>query len=146
LPYPASSEHPRSPARATMADGRRSSTTTTVPVPDIAKRLTIKIGKNAGKSPSVAFLYRALAEAEQTAADDGLPIRPKPVRIRHPDDPLTPRVRDERPGSRSMPNGWHGGCEARSGGPDEYVDERRPCSLHRFDGDRTMELPVQSIT
>ncbi|MFF3850575.1 hypothetical protein [Streptomyces sp. NPDC002328] len=32
-----------------------------VPVPDIAKRLTIKTGKNAGKSPSVASLYRALA-------------------------------------------------------------------------------------
>lgn len=61
-----------------------------VPVPDIAKKPTIKTGKNAGKSPSVASLYRALAEAEQTAADDGLPIRPKPVRIRHPDDLLTP--------------------------------------------------------
>jgi hypothetical protein len=36
-----------------------------VPVPDIAKKLTIKTGKNAGTSPSVASLYRALAEAEQ---------------------------------------------------------------------------------
>jgi hypothetical protein len=44
----------------------------------------------AGKSPSVASLYRALAEVEQAAADDGLPIRPKQVRIRRPDDPLTP--------------------------------------------------------
>jgi DNA invertase Pin-like site-specific DNA recombinase len=61
-----------------------------VPVPDIAKKLTIKSGKNAGKSPSVASLYRALAEAEQAAADDGLPIRPRAARIRHPDDPLTP--------------------------------------------------------
>jgi DNA invertase Pin-like site-specific DNA recombinase len=61
-----------------------------VPVPDIAKKLTIKSGKNAGKSPSVASLYRALAEAEQTAADDSLPIRPRPARILHPDDPLTP--------------------------------------------------------
>ena len=34
-----------------------------VPVPDIAKKLTIKTGKNAGKSPSVASLYRAFAEA-----------------------------------------------------------------------------------
>lgn len=67
-----------------------------VPVPDIAKKLTIKTGKNAGKSPSVASLYRALAEAEQAAADDGLPIRPKPVRIRHPDDPLTPEEADLR--------------------------------------------------
>jgi DNA invertase Pin-like site-specific DNA recombinase len=67
-----------------------------VPVPEIAKKLTIKTGKNAGKSPSVASLYRALAEAEQAAADDGLPIRPKPVRIRHPDDPLTPEEADLR--------------------------------------------------
>ncbi|WSJ93934.1 recombinase family protein [Streptomyces sp. NBC_01320] len=36
-----------------------------VPVPDIAKKLTIKTGKNAGTSPSVASLYRALAQAEQ---------------------------------------------------------------------------------
>ncbi len=33
-----------------------------VPVPEIAKKLTIKAGKNAGKNPSVASLYRALAE------------------------------------------------------------------------------------
>ncbi|WP_434600112.1 recombinase family protein [Streptomyces sp. A5-4] len=35
------------------------------PVPEIAKKLTIKTGKNAGKHPSVASLYRALAEAEE---------------------------------------------------------------------------------
>ncbi|MEU0436376.1 recombinase family protein [Streptomyces sp. NPDC006290] len=29
-----------------------------VPVPEIAKKLTIKVGKNAGKSPSVTSLYR----------------------------------------------------------------------------------------
>ncbi|MFB7167442.1 hypothetical protein [Streptomyces sp. NPDC056242] len=34
-----------------------------VPVPDIAKKLTVKAGKSAGKSPSVASLHRALAEA-----------------------------------------------------------------------------------
>jgi DNA invertase Pin-like site-specific DNA recombinase len=56
-----------------------------VPVPDIAKKLTIK---NAGKSPSVASLYRALAEAEAIAVNDGLPLRPKPVRIRRPGEPL----------------------------------------------------------
>ncbi|WP_167161581.1 recombinase family protein [Streptomyces sp. MBT27] len=60
-----------------------------VPVPDIAKKLTIKVGKNAGKSPSVASLYRALAEAEAAAVDDGLPLPPKPVRIRQPGEPLT---------------------------------------------------------
>jgi hypothetical protein len=42
----------------------------------------------AGPIP-VASLYRAFAEVEQAAADDGLPIRPKQVRTRRPDDPLT---------------------------------------------------------
>ncbi|MEV8336566.1 hypothetical protein [Streptomyces niveus] len=60
-----------------------------VAVPDIVKKLTIKTGKNAGKSPSVASLYRALAEAEAAAVDDRLPMRPKPVRIRQPGDPHT---------------------------------------------------------
>ncbi|MFE0062660.1 recombinase family protein [Streptomyces sp. NPDC059003] len=36
-----------------------------VPVPEIAKKLTIKTGKNKDKHPSVASLYRAFAEAEQ---------------------------------------------------------------------------------
>jgi hypothetical protein len=39
-----------------------------VPVPDIAAKLTITTGKNAGKRPSVASLYRALADADQHAA------------------------------------------------------------------------------
>lgn len=39
-----------------------------VAVPQIARKLTIKTGKNAGKSPSVASLYRALAEAEEQNA------------------------------------------------------------------------------
>ncbi|MFB7175910.1 SpoIIE family protein phosphatase [Streptomyces sp. NPDC056254] len=51
-----------------------------VPVPDIAKKLTIKVGKNAGKHPSFASLYRALAEAEAAAVYDGMPLRPKPAR------------------------------------------------------------------
>ncbi|MGW1376918.1 recombinase family protein [Streptomyces sp. NPDC002446] len=34
------------------------------PVPEIAKKLTIKTGKNAGRNPSVASLYRALAEVD----------------------------------------------------------------------------------
>ncbi|MFE2971593.1 hypothetical protein ACFXKC_50055 [Streptomyces sp. NPDC059340] len=41
---------------------------TDVPVPEIAKKLVIKTGKNAGKNPSVTSLYRALAEAEGTDA------------------------------------------------------------------------------
>jgi hypothetical protein len=32
------------------------------PMPDIVKKLTIKTGKNAGQHPSVASLYRALAD------------------------------------------------------------------------------------
>jgi DNA invertase Pin-like site-specific DNA recombinase len=65
-----------------------------VPVPEITKKLVIKTGKNAGKNPSVASLYRALAETEDAAVDDGLPHRPKPVRIRRPEDPLTPEEID----------------------------------------------------
>jgi DNA invertase Pin-like site-specific DNA recombinase len=34
------------------------------PMPDIARKLVIKTGKNAGKHPSVASLYRALAETD----------------------------------------------------------------------------------
>ncbi|MFI5642884.1 recombinase family protein [Streptomyces goshikiensis] len=60
-----------------------------VPVPDIAQKLTIKTGKTPGKHPSPALLYRALAEAETAAVDDGLPIRPTPVRLRRPGEPLT---------------------------------------------------------
>lgn len=51
--------------------------------------MTIKVGKNAGRFPSVASLYRALAEAEAAATDNDLPLKPKPVRIRRPEDPLT---------------------------------------------------------
>ncbi|MFG2918551.1 recombinase family protein [Kitasatospora sp. NPDC048298] len=70
-----------------------------VPVPEIAKKLEIKTGKNAGKHPSVASVYRALAEAEEAAADtpaDDLPRRPKPARILGPEDPLTPEEIDLR--------------------------------------------------
>ena len=56
-----------------------------VPGPEIAKKLTIKTGKNAGRSPSVASLYRALAEAEeqnaQAEAEIAGPRRPVPARI-----------------------------------------------------------------
>lgn len=48
------------------------------PVPVIAKKLTIKVGKNSGKTPSVASLYRALAEAEATAVDDNRLPSPAP--------------------------------------------------------------------
>lgn len=55
-----------------------------VPVPEIAGKLTIKTGKKAGKHPSVASLYRALAEADEAGpSDDAQIIGPRhPVRAR----------------------------------------------------------------
>ncbi|MFJ6351001.1 hypothetical protein ACIQKB_16195 [Streptomyces sp. NPDC092046] len=75
-----------------------------IPVPEIAKKLTIKTGESAGKSPSVASLYRTLEEAEEAAADDGLPLRPKPVRIRRPEDSLTPEEIDLRERLQAQPH------------------------------------------
>ncbi|MBI0377287.1 recombinase family protein [Streptomyces albiflaviniger] len=60
-----------------------------VPVPEIAKKLTIKTGKNAGRHPSIASLYRALAEAEENEA----PARPLPS---GPGGPHRPRQRHHR--------------------------------------------------
>ena len=70
-----------------------------MPVPDIAKKLTIKTGKNRGSPPSVASLYRAFAEAEaEQSAADALPLRPKPARILLDDDPaLCERSQDQIP-------------------------------------------------
>ncbi|MCQ4083920.1 hypothetical protein NGB36_25855 [Streptomyces sp. RB6PN25] len=63
-----------------------------VPVPEIAQKLVIKEGKNAGKHPSVASVYRALVEAEEAAAaaeaETDLPLRPTPVRLHRPDEPF----------------------------------------------------------
>ncbi|MGV9249809.1 recombinase family protein, partial [Streptomyces sp. NPDC003710] len=75
-----------------------------IPVPDIAKKLTIKTGKSSGKSPSVASLYRALAEAENATAEDDLPLKPKPARIRRPKDPLTPEEIDLRQRLQAQPH------------------------------------------
>lgn len=51
-------------------------------------------GKNKGKPPSVASLYRAFAEAEaaaeQAAANDRVTLRPKPAPIRQRSEPETP--------------------------------------------------------
>ncbi|MET8270123.1 hypothetical protein [Streptomyces sp. NPDC005096] len=66
-----------------------------VPVPEIAKKLVIRTGKNAGKNPSVASLHRALAEAED-AADDGLPLRPAQARP-HPPARSPAHPRGDRP-------------------------------------------------
>ncbi|MFE2864911.1 recombinase family protein [Embleya sp. NPDC059259] len=38
-----------------------------VPVPDIAAKLVIRTGRNAGRPPSLASVYRALAQADETA-------------------------------------------------------------------------------
>lgn len=66
-----------------------------VPVPESAKKLTIKVGKNAGKSPSVASLYWALGEAEQQQ-DDGARVieqrRPVPARITGPGSGTHPEL------------------------------------------------------
>jgi len=63
------------------------------PIPDIAKKLVIKSGKNAGQHPSVASLYRAFAEAEEAeiaaVTDDRYPLRPRPARIRQDGELLT---------------------------------------------------------
>ncbi|MFD3469913.1 hypothetical protein ACFWWM_26800 [Streptomyces sp. NPDC058682] len=42
-----------------------------LPVPEIAGKLVIKDGRNAGENPSVASVYRALAEAEEAARTAG---------------------------------------------------------------------------
>jgi hypothetical protein len=54
-----------------------------VPVPEIARKLTLKTGKNAGQHPSVASVCRALAEAEETGAPAGSEIiaRRQPTRV-----------------------------------------------------------------
>ncbi|MFI2780131.1 recombinase family protein [Streptomyces sp. ALB3] len=83
-----------------------------VPVPEIAEKLTIKVGKNAGKSPSVASLYRALAEAEAAAVEDGLSTRPKPVHIRRTGEPLSAEEIElcERLQAQTHPNAVVHGC------------------------------------
>ncbi|WP_216373028.1 hypothetical protein [Streptomyces tailanensis] len=65
-----------------------------VPVPEIAKKLTIKTGENAGRHPSVASLYRALAEAEAAEAPAGpeiiAPRRPNRVDLTGPGNGAAP--------------------------------------------------------
>jgi DNA invertase Pin-like site-specific DNA recombinase len=67
-----------------------------VPVPEIAKKLTIKTGKNAGQPPSVASVYRALAEAEATEAPAGpeiiAPRRPTRVDLTGPGSGTDPEL------------------------------------------------------
>ncbi|MEV5849501.1 hypothetical protein AB0M32_46830 [Streptomyces sp. NPDC051985] len=67
-----------------------------VPVPEIAKQLTLKTGKNAGQHPSVASVCRALAEAEETGAPAGpeiiTPRRPTRVELTGPGSGATDAV------------------------------------------------------
>ncbi|MFG2862327.1 hypothetical protein [Streptomyces sioyaensis] len=67
-----------------------------IPVPEIAKKLTIKTGKNAGQHPSVASVYRALAEAEATEAPAGpeiiAPRRPTRVDFTGPGSGTDPEL------------------------------------------------------
>ncbi|MFE2182355.1 MULTISPECIES: recombinase family protein [Streptomyces] len=83
-----------------------------VPVPEIAKKLTIKTGKNAGKHPSVTSLYQALAEDEDTAGSDEAQIigpgRPVRARIAGPgsvsDPALTERLTTQVLDGGTVPN------------------------------------------
>jgi DNA invertase Pin-like site-specific DNA recombinase len=65
-----------------------------VPMPEIAGKLTIKSGKNAGKNPSVASLYRALAEAGQGTEHTGEAFarRPLPARVTGPGSDTDPEL------------------------------------------------------
>ncbi|MFF3617479.1 recombinase family protein [Streptomyces sp. NPDC002580] len=67
-----------------------------VPVPEIAKKLTIKSGKNAGQHPSVASVYRALAEAEEDGEQAGpdivAPRRPTRVDLIGPGSGTAPEL------------------------------------------------------
>ncbi|MDX2677209.1 MULTISPECIES: hypothetical protein [Streptomyces] len=68
-----------------------------VPVPEIAKKLTLKTGKNVGQHPSVASaVCRALAEAEETGAAAGPEIialrRPTRVELTGPGSSTTDAV------------------------------------------------------
>lgn len=48
-----------------MANYARSLRTNGVPVPEIARKLVITSGKNKGQRPSVATVYRILADTDE---------------------------------------------------------------------------------
>ncbi|MGV9271024.1 hypothetical protein ACWDRR_41030 [Kitasatospora sp. NPDC003701] len=54
-----------------MADYARSLRAGGVPVPQIAQKLVITSGKNKGQRPSLATVYRILAEADEAESTDG---------------------------------------------------------------------------
>ena len=89
-----------------------------VPVPEIAKKLTIKTGKNAGKSPSVASLYRALAEADERDAR----------RRRRSSDRAAPDAQDHRACQRHPPSLMEPGSNGHLGPRDmSRSDCQLPC-------------------
>ncbi|MFD4794765.1 hypothetical protein [Streptomyces anulatus] len=90
----------------------RSEVMTTAGVTGVVTAGSEPVAKNARKSLSFASLYRAVAEAEATAPDDGLPLGPKPARVRRPEDPLTPEGIDLRERLQAQPHPNAGGpCE-----------------------------------
>ncbi|SBW23069.1 hypothetical protein FDG2_3529 [Candidatus Protofrankia californiensis] len=96
---PAESHRRRLPPLRPRAEGQLKDKG--VPVPEIAKKLTIKTGKNAGKSPSVASLYRALAEADQRDVETEVeiigPCRPVRARITGPGSGTDPELMEPLP-------------------------------------------------
>ncbi|MEU2979914.1 recombinase family protein [Streptomyces hirsutus] len=74
-----------------------------VPIPEIVKKLTIKTGKNAGKSPSVASLYRALAEAEAPRRTTAWCYGPGPYASADPRTRSPPRRSTSVNGSKPSP-------------------------------------------
>ncbi|MFF3468178.1 recombinase family protein [Streptomyces sp. NPDC001984] len=64
-----------------------------VPAPEIAGKLTIKTGKKAGEHPSVASVYRALAEVDTQAETHIVgPRRPVRARITGPGSGTDPEL------------------------------------------------------
>ena len=58
-----------------------------VPVPEIAARLTISGGKNAGRRPSIASVYRALAAADTPDPATAAALSPEPAPTAHASQP-----------------------------------------------------------
>lgn len=50
-------------------------------MPDIAKELVIRTGKNAGKNPSMTSVHRALADAEEADSEQPGQVVTRCVRI-----------------------------------------------------------------
>jgi hypothetical protein len=77
------------------------------PVPGIARKLVIKTGKNAGQHPSIASLYRALAEAADSdaLAGEALSFRPVPRPHHRARQRDRPRTNGTTPAARHLTQG-----------------------------------------